>query len=97
MYYFYIFKGSDLILHIFAKRSADAYYFYYDAESESIPLIPFLMVISPFIFTKILYEKITVKSFFVSFLLSIVIFIVLFLIFAYYIFPKAAEGFLINI
>lgn len=97
IYAFYLFKGGSLILNIISKISTSAYYFYDDSETASIPIIPFLMIISPFIFTKILYSKITIKSFFISLLLSILIFIGLFLFFAYYIFPKAASGFLINI
>lgn len=97
IYYFYIFGGSDLILDLFAKRNTSIYYFYDDVESTSIPFIPFLTIISPFILTRVLYGKITIKSFFISLLLSILIFVALTLIFAYYIFPKAAEGFLINI
>lgn len=84
-------------MDVFAKINADTYYFYDDAESTSIPLVPFLMVISPFIFTKIFYGRITIKSFFVSFLLSVVIFAALFLFFAYYIFPRAAEVLLNNL
>ncbi len=96
-YFLYIYKGSDKILDLFAKINANAYYFYYDAESTGILFVPFLMIISPFIFTKIIYGKITKKHFFISLAVSILIVAALVLIFAYYIFPKAAESLLINI
>lgn len=94
---FYGLKGYDLLLDYMAMLSADAYYFSYDAGSWTPFIFAFLMFISPFIFTKILYGKITVKSFFISLASSILILTILFLIFAYYIVPKAFEGFLLNI
>lgn len=87
----------EYLLGIFAKINANYYYYFYDAGINVTIIFPFLLLISPFVFTRIIYEKITIKSFFVSFLLSVVIFTAFFLFFAYYIFPKAAEGFLINI
>lgn len=93
----FFFWGDDYIDKILRKYNTKVLYIYNNADVYAVVLYAILMLISPFIFTKILYGKITVKSFFVSLLLSVIIFVVLFLIFAYYIFPKAAEGFLINI
>lgn len=97
IYTFYIFGGGSLILNIFAKISSDAYYFYDDAETVSIPIVPFLMLISPFIFTKILYDKFSLKSVIVSLLCSIAILMFMVYAFVYYIAPKAFETLLNNI
>jgi hypothetical protein len=56
-----------------------------------------LVVISPFIFTKILYGKFSLKSVIISIFCSIAIFIAIALIFTYYIFPMAGEVLLKNI
>lgn len=57
----------------------------------SIYIVLIISIISPFFFTKILYEKIKVKSFFISLLISICIFITYALVFVYILLPKAFE------
>lgn len=56
-----------------------------------------LMLISPFIFTKILYDKFSLKSVIVSLLCSIAILMFMVYAFVYYIAPKAFETLLNNI
>lgn len=89
--------GDDILDNFFRKYNTNLLYLYNTADVYSVITYLLLLIFSPFIFTKIIHRKITVKLFFVLLLLSIIIFVAFFLIFAYYIFPKAAEGFLINI
>jgi hypothetical protein len=57
----------------------------------SIYLTLFLSIISPFIFAKIILEKIKIKSFFISLALSIIIFLTYVLVFVYVLLPMAFE------
>jgi len=93
----FFFKDS-LICNYFAKISADLYYAYDDAGADSLfILLPFMALISPFIFTKVIYGRIKLKSFFISLGLSFVVFIIFIGILRYYIMPKAFETLLFNL
>jgi hypothetical protein len=97
IFIFYGFHGYDLLLNFTSKLSTDAYYVIYEAGSWAPFIYFFLMIISPFIFTKILYGKFSLKSVIISIFCSIAIFIAIALIFTYYIFPMAGEVLLKNI
>ncbi len=92
------FQGYYLLSDYFAKVDADLYYFFDDTSDYAMFRIYIvLMIASPFIFTKIIYNKITLKSFFISLLLTALIATALFLFFAYVIFPMAGSVLLNNI
>jgi len=93
----FFFWGDNYLDKFFRKFNTELLYIYNESDIYAVIIYAFLMLISPFIFTKILYGRITVKSFFISLASSILILIIIFLIFAYYIVPKAFEGFLLNI
>lgn len=57
----------------------------------SIYITLFLSIISPFIFTKIIYGKVKIKSFLISLLSSVVIFIIYVLTFVYILLPMAFD------
>ncbi len=97
LFSFFFFQGYDILLDFFAKINANSYYYLYDAGANVFIIVPFLMLISPFVFTKIIYNKFSVKSFFLSLLFSMTIFVIFSLIFIYYIVPKAFEVLLKNI
>jgi hypothetical protein len=97
IFIWYFFEGSDKLIHSFVKMDPDIYYFFDDSAQYAIYVYLLIILLSPFIFTKILYGRTTVKRFFVSLLLSFLIFIALALIFAYYIVPKAGSVLLHNI
>ena len=97
IFLFFFFKDR-FVSDYFAKISADLYYAYYDASGYAVlTILPFLMLISPFIFTKVIYGKIQLKSFFISFGLSFIVFIIFVGILRYYIMPKAFETLLFNL
>jgi len=85
----YIFFGYNLISDWTAKTNADLYYFFYDVIDFVIYMIIFLIIISPFIFTKILKKNINIRNFFISLILSCVIFVSIFLFWVYVLLPQA--------
>lgn len=85
----YVFWFNRLILNLFARANADLYYIYDDISFNAMMLVHLLAVISPFIFTKIIYDKIRVKSFFISLAISILILFSYVLVFAYILLPMA--------
>lgn len=85
----YIYPIDNFLSNWTAKTNANLYYFYDDFSLYPILIVIFLIVISPFIFTKIIKNKLTIKSFFVSLFLSLVIFVAIFLYWAYVLLPKA--------
>lgn len=103
LYVFYSTLGTlgVFVLHMFylnrflgnyaAKLDADLYYYWYDIGYYPMLIVHFLIIISPFIFTKIIYGKIHIKSFFISLLISILIFISYAYTFVYILLPKAFE------
>ncbi len=58
----------------------------------SIYIVLLLIITSPFIFTKIIYDKINIRSFFISLIISIAIIVTYAFIFVYIIFPMAVGG-----
>lgn len=71
---------------------------YFDAISmNSIYMIVFMIIISPFIFTKIINNSINVRNFFISLLLSCLISISIFLFWVYVLLPKAFGDLLKNL
>lgn len=89
LFMLYIYVGYDFINNWTAKVSADLYYMAYDFTDYALYLILLLIIIFPFIFTKIYFGRIRVKSFIISLLLSIVIFMMFFLYWAYVLLPVA--------
>lgn len=87
----YVFWLNRPITDLFAKVNSDFYYIYDDVSFDAMMLSHFLVIISPFIFTKIIYGKIKIKSFFVSLFLSVVVLIAYVLIFVYILLPRAFE------
>ena len=98
----YLVASSLITLLIFAIMSTSFYKFilqfinsynalaYFDGISMgSIYLTIFLIIISPFIFTKILKNNISVGNFFISLILSCVIFVSIFLFWVYVLLPQA--------
>ncbi len=66
---------------------------YFDGISMgSIYIVLLLIITSPFIFTKIIYDKINIRSFFISLIISIAIIVTYAFIFVYIIFPMAVGG-----
>jgi hypothetical protein len=64
--------------------------YYFDRISMNfIYIILIFIVLSPFIFTKIIKNKFTLKSFFLSLILSIIIFVSIFLYWAFVLLPQA--------
>ncbi len=83
-------KLYDFVLKVFihSYNSLD----YFDGISMGfIYIILLFFLISPFIFTKIVYGKIKIKSFFISLGLSILIFAIYVYVFVYILLPKAFE------
>jgi len=74
-----------------AKISADCYYFFYDVVDFAIYLVIFLIIISPFIFTKINKTSFSLKRFLLDLFLSAFIFSAIFLYWAYVLLPKAFQ------
>jgi hypothetical protein len=72
-----------------AKINADLYYVYYEIGQYALYIVLLLIILFPFIFTKIIYGRIKVRSFFISLFLSIIIFISLFLFWVYVLLPIA--------
>lgn len=93
----YLFWLDNFIREFFAKYNTNLYYLYYDIGEYTSIIIIIIIIIFPFIFTKAVWGRFRLKSFFLSTLFSIIIFASLFLFFAYYIFPKAGEMLLNNI
>ena len=91
IFYLYVFWFNKPLANLFARTNADFYYIYDDISFNTMMFSHFLVVISPFIFTKIIYGKIKIKSFFISLSLSIIISIVYALVFAYILLPMAFE------
>lgn len=91
IFIFHMFWVDDYLNDYFAKVNANLYYYWYDIGFNSTMLSHFLVVISPFIFTKIIYGKIKIKSFFISLSLSIIISIGYALVFVYILLPMAFE------
>jgi hypothetical protein len=85
----YIYFGYDLIGNLTAKISADLYYMAYEFTQNAIYIVLILILLAPFIFTKIVYEKFKMKSVLISLVLSFIIFISLFLFWAYVLLPIA--------
>ena len=85
----YIYFGYDFINNWTAKINADLYYMAYDFIQYAIYVVLLLIILSPFIFTKIIYNKIDIKSFFISLIISVSIVLVYAIIFVYIIFPMA--------
>ncbi len=79
----------QLIKNLMAKINADAYYFFYDSLDYASYIVIFLVVISPFIFTKIAKNKFTVKTFLVALILSAALFVSLFAFWAFVLLPQA--------
>ncbi len=93
IFYIYVFWLNRPILGIFAKMdNSDFYYVYDDASFNAMMLFHLLVVLYPFIFTKILYGRFKIKSFFISLFLSITLFILYALVFVFILVPMAFEG-----
>ena len=88
-FFWFIYFGNRLILNFFLKISSDAYFFYDDISVDAILVTIFLIIISPFIFTKILKNNINVRNFFISLIISCAIFVSIFLFWAYVLLPQA--------
>lgn len=68
---------------------------YFDGISiKGVLIVIFLVIISPFIFTKIVYGSFKIKSILISLASSVLIFVSLFLFWAYVLIPKAFGEFL---
>ena len=91
IFYIYVFQLNKPIANLFAKKSSDLYYFYDDISFNAMMLSHFLVIVSPFIFTRIILGKIKIKSFFISLALSIIIFLIYVLVFIYVLLPMAFE------
>jgi hypothetical protein len=94
LYYAFVY---NFISNLTAKVNADLYYLFYDVLDFAGYIVFFLVLISPFIFTKIIYKKFSIKSFILSLLFTLIIFIAYAFVFAYIIFPMAGEVLLKNI
>jgi hypothetical protein len=75
--------------NMLAKGNSDIYFFYDDTSFQAIMLVHFFIIISPFIFTKIAFGKIKIKSFLVSLSLSALIFMLYVYVFIYVLLPEA--------
>jgi len=87
-----VFWFSMTWVYNFILKSINSYdvLYYFDRISMfSIYIIILLIILTPFIFTKIIKNKITIISFFVSLFLSILIFVSIFLYWAYVLLPQA--------
>jgi hypothetical protein len=89
--------GYDFVGNLMAKIDADFYYAFYSIGIFAVYIVLFLVLISPLIFTKIVYLKFSIKSLLISLLLTILIFILYVLAFVYIIVPMAGEALLKNI
>jgi hypothetical protein len=89
IFYLYVFWINRPILNLFAKNNFDFYYSYDDISFNVMMLAHLLVVISPFIFTKIIYDKIKIKSFFISLAVSLLILFIYVLVFVYILLPMA--------
>ncbi len=88
---FHIFWLDDYLSDFFAKVNADLYYYWYDIGFDSIMIGHFLVIISPFIFTKIIYGQINIKLFFISLFISILILAIYIYVFVNILLPRAFE------
>jgi hypothetical protein len=87
-----IFIAANTLLYKFILQFINSYdaLFYFDGISMGgIYMTILLIVLSPFIFTKILKNTINTKNFFISLLYSCLIFISIFLFWVYVLLPKA--------
>ena len=87
----YIYPVDTFLSNWTAKTNADLYYFYYDISLNPILISIFLIIISPFIFTKISHIKFSLRSFLLNLFLSALIFSSIFLYWAYVLLPKAFQ------
>ena len=87
LFYFFVTTLYDFILkYIHHYNQLD----YFDGISMgSTYIILLLIILAPFIFTKIIYGCIKIKSFFVALFFSVIIFILLFLFWVYVLLPVA--------
>lgn len=88
----YVTYGYNFINDWAAKKSADLYYFLYDITDFPIYIVLLLILISPFIFSKIIYGKMSWRRFFISVTISAVIFLTYAYVFAYILLPWAFAG-----
>lgn len=82
---------NRLLSDYFAKLKANVYYYWYDVGYYPMLIVHFLVVLSPFIFTKIIYGKISIKSFSISLFISILVIAAYIYIFVNILLPKAFE------
>lgn len=85
----YIYPIDNFLSNWTAGANADLYYFYDDFSLNPILIVVVLISISPFIFTKILKYKFSLKIFLLDFFLAITIFAAIFLYWAFVLLPKA--------
>lgn len=85
----YLFFGNRFLTDLTANVDAGLYYFYYDVGFNATMIVHFLIVISPFIFSKILFGGINIKQFLKSLLLSVIISVIYVYLFVYVLLPKA--------
>jgi hypothetical protein len=85
----FIYFGYDLTSDWAAKIDADLYYLFYDILDITLYLGFVFFLFYPFVFSKIIYGKISWKNFFISLLLSVLIFFIYVYVFVYILLPKA--------
>lgn len=85
----YIYFGYDFIGNLTAKINADLYYFFYDVIDFVIYIVILLVILAPFIFTKTIKHKFTIKNFIFSLVLSSLIFVSIFLYWSLVLLPEA--------
>jgi hypothetical protein len=84
IYFIYRYLGN-----ILAKGNSDISFFYDDMSFQAIMIVHFLIIISPFIFTKIAFGKIKIKSFLISSVISVLIAVAYIYVFVFMLLPKA--------
>ncbi len=85
----YIYFIDSFLSNWAAKTNANLYYFYDDFSLYPILLVIFLVIISPFIFTKLNQTKFSLRTLVLDALFSALIFVSIFLYWALVLLPKA--------
>lgn len=89
IFFMYIYPVDNFLSSWTSKTNATLYYFYDDISLNPILIIIFFIIISPFIFTKILKQKFSAKVILLDIVLSGTIFVSIFLYWAYILLPRA--------
>ncbi len=89
LYLLYVYFGYGFINNWTAKTNADLYYIAYDFTDYASYLVLLFFILAPFVFTRIIFGSIKIKSFFISLIISVIIFTSIFLFWVYVLLPVA--------